>query len=99
MKSALLMAILQLAANGADAYATDRNMHRQRFVEYDPLARPFVRDRATFVTASALQAAGALLLERRLRRGGRRRWARALELAAVGGHAYGAAISRGEVRQ
>lgn len=99
MKSALLMAILQLAANGADTYATDRNMHRQHFVEFDPAARPFVHDRATLISANALQAAGTILLERRLRRQGKVRWARALELAAIGGHTYGATISRGEVRQ
>ena len=39
MKTLLLIA-LQLAANGADAYYTNRNLHQQNFVEHNVIAQP-----------------------------------------------------------
>jgi len=68
MKKRLLITVLQLAANGADFYYTNRNAHTPKFVEFDPIARPFVTHgtplrAAYFATYVGGAIAGAELLE------------------------------------
>jgi hypothetical protein len=56
-KPTLLLDVVQLAATGADAYATDRNRQTFGFHEFNPVARPFVRNRPTLIAYFSIQAA------------------------------------------
>ena len=93
MKTAILMLILQLGSSGADAYYTNRNMHRYDFVEHDPAATVFIRNTLTLSLSSAAGTAGMIFGERLLRHRGHARFARAVEMGFISGHVYGAATS------
>lgn len=92
MKRHALVVALQLLSYAADGYYTQRNMARPHHSELDPAARPFVGTPGRLAASSAAGAGLTLLAERRWE-GRHPRWARALELATVAGHAYGAAAS------
>lgn len=93
MKHAILMLVLQLASNGADAYLTNRNLHTPRFVERNPLERPFVHNTGTLAGSFAVETSGALYLEHLLRKRGHAKLATALELDEICGHGFSAGYS------
>lgn len=85
--------VAQLAAHGADAFFTYRDMHSYNFVEHDPLARPFVHNDAIFIAGSAIGLFGELFIEKTLRKRGHRQIADALALVSISGHTWGATYS------
>lgn len=92
MKKWILLTVLQLGANGADAYFTNRGMHNPGWQERDPLAKPFTRNTAVLVLGSTAGTLGTLWIESRVghQHPGR---ATAIALADVSGHTFGAAYT------
>jgi hypothetical protein len=98
MKRHLLMIVLQLAANGADAYYTNRNIHRQNFHELNPVARPFTRNTLTLGLTSAAGTGLTLYGESLLRKHGHQGFADAAAAVDISGHTYGAIASKRQAR-
>jgi hypothetical protein len=93
VKTALLLVLLQLGTNGADAYFTNRNMNTRHFSEYDPLARPFTRSAAVLSISQSFGVGGSLYSESWLRSHHHKRWADALTAVQIAGHSCGAVVS------
>jgi hypothetical protein len=94
VKRTLLLIALQLAANGADAYYTNRNIRNGNFHETDLIAKPFTHGTVSMSAWAAAGMAGTLYSEMWLRHRGHGRWADALAIGDVSGHTYGAVSSR-----
>jgi|SRR5271165_7405614 len=92
-KHAVLLAVVQLAASGADAYYTNRNMQRNHGVELDPLERPFVHNPASLTALFATEAAGTIYSAYWLRKHDHAKMADAGAAGLIASHAYGAAYS------
>jgi hypothetical protein len=96
MKHFVWVVILQLAASGADAYYTNRNLHRHLheagFQEQDPLARPFVHNTTDLSLSCAASSGAFAFAEYRLlkRHNKLSKTAAAIYFA---GHVFGAATS------
>lgn len=90
MKRALLMLVLQLGANGADAYFTHRNLARWNFREQNPIARPFVRNTPDLIVSSAAGLGFTLYAEHLFRKHDHPKFARTLEFGSIAGHTFGA---------
>jgi len=88
-----LLILLALAANGTDAYYTNRNINNRGFMERDPIARPFTRNTAWCAASNGVNIGAVLYAAHKLRRHGQDRWADALLAADISGHTYGAAES------
>lgn len=92
MKKTLLLIVLQLASNGADAYFTNRSIHTAYHYETDPLARPFTRNTTWLVSSNLLATAGTLYIERKLQKK-HAAISDSIALADIAGHTYGAAYT------
>jgi hypothetical protein len=92
-KHAVLLAVVQLAATGADAYFTNRNMQRNHGEELDPIERPFVHNPATLTALFATEAAGTIYSSYWLRQRDHGKMADAGAASLIASHAYGAAFS------
>jgi hypothetical protein len=90
MKTAILLTLLQLGANGADAFYTHRDMNAYAFCEHNPVAAPFTRSTGVFVASEVGMNASILVFELRLRRRGHNKVALATALADTAGHTAGA---------
>ena len=99
-KRTVLLTVLQLVANGSDAYYTNRAMriYGPKFKEYDPLARPFTVNRTTLTISAAAGMAGTLAGERLLKRCGHERWAAALAYGDIAGHTAGTIFTAAHTR-
>ena len=93
MKTTVLLVILQLAAVGNDAYWTDHNLHGMHFVEHNPLAVPFVKNRPELITTMSLSAAAQVIVPRLLRKRHHNHFARFVELTTLSGDVYGGVSS------
>jgi hypothetical protein len=92
-KHAVLLAVVQLAATGADAYFTNRNMQRNHGEELDPIERPFVHNPATLTALFATEAAGTIYSSYWLRQHDHAKMADAGTASLIASHAYGATFS------
>jgi hypothetical protein len=92
-KHAVVLAVVQLAATGADAYFTNRNMQRNHGEELDPIERPFVHNPATLTALFATEAAGTIYSAHWLRQHDHGKMADAGAASLIASHAYGAAFS------
>jgi|HubBroStandDraft_1064217.scaffolds.fasta_scaffold314239_1 hypothetical protein len=92
-KHAVVLAVVQLAATGADAYYTNRNIQRYHGEELDPIERPFVHNPATLTALFATEAAGTIYSSYWLRKHDHGRMADAGALSLIASHAYGATFS------
>lgn len=88
----LLAVALQLAAGGADAYYTDRNMS-MGMRERNPLVAPFVQSRPARIAYFSASVGIKIALPRILRRHRHNKLARAVEVWGVVDSAQGAAYS------
>jgi len=91
MKTFLLI-VLQLAASGSDAYFTHKQL-ASRGVEFDPIARPFVRTTTGQVAYFGSTAAISIAVPYELRKHRHERLADLASIAAIADSATGAAQS------
>lgn len=89
----VLILLLQLSATGNDAYWTDRNLQQCSHCEYDPIARPFVKNRAGLVAYFSASAAVKIAVPYELRKHHHGKIARVLEVYGIGDSVYGGTIS------
>jgi hypothetical protein len=92
-KHAVLLAVVQLAASGADAYYTNRNMQRNHGEELDPIERPFVHNPVTLTALFATEAAGTIYSSYWLRKHDHGKMADAGAASLIASHTYGAVYS------
>lgn len=93
MKKHLLAVVLQLAASGADAYYTDRALHRPGWREHNPVTRTLVHDRGTLAAYFSVTAAGHVALPYWLRRRGHGKLAGWAGVEGIADNAEGAAYT------
>lgn len=97
MKTVLLI-ILQLAAQGGDAWSTARmmnsiNYRTYHFTENDPLAVPFVYNTRSLVITNAIAAPLSVLAPLKLRKH-HRRMAELIQWSQIAGNSAGMAYTR-----
>lgn len=94
MKKHLLMLALQLAASGADAYMTQRNMSMPQHSEHNPFARTFVSHGTPLLATYFVAQTGVKLYTvYLLRKHEHQQLADAVAVAGIADNTYGAVTS------